>query len=1435
MLRNARDLVAHTRSRVTRAMPLRRVGWLLAVAGAVLAIISFWLSKPLVAAALLLLAAFSAVFFHFPVQTRRVVRRTLAVASVILAVVFVLSLTMDVGSSLRERAETAGTNYLKRTMHIGELSVRIWDGAYVVRNLTIDGLTPQSRPWLTAKEIIVKMPNRRSLFSKQVVIDSIEMSDWTMFVEQTSDGHSFPSFPRRSGGPRTWTTTLRYVRALRGEFAYDDRTTPWSVIARNIDVTVAKPNAEYRGSARFSNGLVSIQDYLPFRADMNTTFKIDGGRVVFDAINLATDGTRSVLKGDVNMSHWPEQMYSVTSTIDLPRMRQIFFAGDEFELAGTAEFDGTFHLFKGDVRPDGKTSGGREVKGTFRAPTMFVNDHRFDDVGGSVRWLPRSLEVHDASGRLYGGQADFEYSMAPLGVRGVRPTNTFDATYKGVDLSRLSEFFEVQGLQLAGRASGDNLIVWPSGRFGERKWTGEVAVVPPAGTTLMTRTMPVEELRARLPRNQKPGEFSPHLPKGPVPIGGTLAYSFGPEWIDIGPSRIATPTTYVEVEGRTAYGERSRLPFHVSSADWQDSDRLFAGMLTAFGNRTRVIPVDGHGTFDGVMLDAFRRPRIEGKFAGENIRAFDVTWGSVTGDAVIENAYADVKDVVVSAMDGSEIAVNGRFSLGYPRSDGGEQINARIAVMRRPVADLKHAFDIDDYDFHGTLSGQFTVTGDYERPFGSGTMTVAQGTAYGETFDSATADVKLEGDGVRLENIRAAKGSGEGTGFASITWDGVYSFNFAGSNIAVETLTLMEGSKIPLSGVIDFTTGGSGTFASPKYDVRGSIADLFVADEGIGRLYYDLTIDGDLLTARRLEASSARFVADGRGTIKLDDTRDTDLTFTVSNTSLDPYIRAFQPRLSPYTTAIASGTLRVYGELTSIDNLLFDASVQALDIRLFDFPLRNPDDPKRPGQRLPIRMALDRNSFRILDAQLVGQDTQLTMAGTVDLLNETIAMRFDGGANLRILEGFTRNVRSTGRTEVKAALTGPMRTPMLSGNMEINDGRIRHFSLPHALDKISGVVTFDSNGINLDELTATIGNGPVTFGGSIGIDGYRPGLVDVSIVGENVRLLYPQSASPWLRATVDADLTVQGSVEELTLGGNVTVHDATYTKQFAAGVNIFDFGQTPVGGIATTTTPTLPLIYDVRINAPSTLHAENNMLRDVVARADLQLVGTFDRPGLIGTIDLDRGDVFFGGKRYQVRQASIQFNNPSAIEPFFDIEAGTRVRVPGETYNVTVTATGPNPISNMAFSSDPDLPDYQLFALLLSDIAPSRDVEQRQYAGITPQEQLFRDQLTRQLTGAVSSEISEAAQKAFGVESFNLSTSLLDPNQQSARLDPAARVTILKRVGNRVYLTYSRSLSSTTRDQVIVVEIDQTDQLSWILSRNEDGTYALNFRLRRTF
>ena len=47
---------------------------------------------------------------------------------------------------------------------------------------------------------------------------------------------------------------------------------------------------------------------------------------------------------------------------------------------------------------------------------------------------------------------------------------------------------------------------------------------------------------------------------------------------------------------------------------------------------------------------------------------------------------------------------------------------------------------------------------------------------------------------------------------------------------------LTSSSAPPLSGRLDFTAGGSGTFDRPRYDVRGTISDLFVGDEGIGQV-----------------------------------------------------------------------------------------------------------------------------------------------------------------------------------------------------------------------------------------------------------------------------------------------------------------------------------------------------------------------------------------------------------------------------------------------------------------------------------------------------------------------------------------------------------------------------------------------------------------------
>jgi hypothetical protein len=104
------------------------------------------------------------------------------------------------------------------------------------------------------------------------------------------------------------------------------------------------------------------------------------------------------------------------------------------------------------------------------------------------------------------------------------------------------------------------------------------------------------------------------------------------------------------------------------------------------------------------------------------------------------------------------------------------------------------------------------------------------------------------------------------------------------------------------------------------------------------------------------------------------------------------------------------------------------------------------------------------------------------------------------------------------------------------------------------------------------------------------------------------------------------------------------------------------------------------------------------------------------------------------------------------------------------------------------------------------------------------------------LANPVSAEVGRVVEQTFGVDTFQLTPSLLDPYSQSTtRVNPSARVTIGKRVSERVYLTFSRSLSSSISDQILLLEYDESERLSWILSRNENDTYALEVRVRHTF
>ena len=229
------------------------------------------------------------------------VRRILAIAAIILAVAFVTTITVDLGPALRQLAEKGGAGFLKRDFTIGRLSIRLLTGTFVVENLRIGGLEKADRPFLVAKTIEVSM-SFPALLHREVLVDSVVMSDWQMVVETWAGGkHSFPKFTRDSkqpAGPKRFTTTVAYVLAQRGQFTFEDHDVPWSTVARNIEVVVSKSRG-YGGTARFTDGTVTIQHYQPMRTDMRGWFTIDGPNLRLSRLDLLSDGAR--LAG----SFWP--------------------------------------------------------------------------------------------------------------------------------------------------------------------------------------------------------------------------------------------------------------------------------------------------------------------------------------------------------------------------------------------------------------------------------------------------------------------------------------------------------------------------------------------------------------------------------------------------------------------------------------------------------------------------------------------------------------------------------------------------------------------------------------------------------------------------------------------------------------------------------------------------------------------------------------------------------------------------------------------------------------------------------------------------------------------------------------------------------------------------------------------------------------------------
>jgi hypothetical protein len=104
----------------------------------------------------------------------------------------------------------------------------------------------------------------------------------------------------------------------------------------------------------------------------------------------------------------------------------------------------------------------------------------------------------------------------------------------------------------------------------------------------------------------------------------------------------------------------------------------------------------------------------------------------------------------------------------------------------------------------------------------------------------------------------------------------------------------------------------------------------------------------------------------------------------------------------------------------------------------------------------------------------------------------------------------------------------------------------------------------------------------------------------------------------------------------------------------------------------------------------------------------------------------------------------------------------------------------------------------------------------------------------RLLVSPIASPVTRAVSDAFRIDTVQITPSI---GNETDPLTPSARVVLGKRLSNRAYLTFARALgvSSSQRDQILILEYEQNDRLGWVFTQVGENTFALEFRVRHRY
>ena len=802
--------------------------------------------------------------------------------------------------------------------------------------------------------------------------------------------------------------------------------------------------------------------------------------------------------------------------------------------------------------------------------------------------------------------------------------------------------------------------------------------------------------------------------------------------------------------------------------------------------------------------------------------------GQNYGNAVLKasTSGSTVRYDVTSNFAGSDLKVTGNTQLtkDYPTT-------ADAVLRNLPVERVLAVARRADVPAKGVLSGTAHYAGTLDNPQGDADLELVNAVVYDEPIDRMHARATYAAQRIDLPQLEIVSKSSRIELTARYDHpardleNGDLQFKVTSSRMDLSQVRNVQKLRPGLGGVLQIAAAGSARVGPGEPQVLVRDLDADVSATGIsahGKQLGDVRLKAGTNSGRlsfTLDSNLANAAISGRGTAQLNGDYPVDAQLNFRNLTWS----GLQPLLSasvdvPSFEASTEGQVNVSGPAGNVEELHGALRVSSLEIHSLPKP-GSMEQRVTIRNEQPIAATLEGGVIRIDSAHLVGPQTDISATGTVALVEtQTVNLNVKANTDIGLLQSFDRDIYSSGKIVLSAAVRGTMDKPLINGTLDLQNASVSYVDLPNGLSNAYGSIVFTGSSATIRNLNGESGGGKVALSGFVSYqDVLRLG---VRATATNVRIRPQDGISIVISATVNVTGTTQAS----RAAGEVTINRVNYAPQSDFG-SILSRAAPPVQASGTSNSFLDHMRLDIRVRTSSATAVQTSMAENLQLNGDLRVRGTAARPGMLGRLTITRGDLVFFGSKYRVSTGDIGFYDPLRIEPILNFSLETQAK----GVNVVLNVTGPVDNMKLSYTSEPPLQFQEIVSLLASGKTPTSDPTLLANQPSQPTQSFQQMGESAIVSKALADPVSSRLQRVFGVSQLKI-----DPAFTSGSDLPQARVTLQQQVATNLTFTYVTALDDPNA-QIVRIEWAFAPKWSAIANRDENGIFSVNLLYKKQF